>query len=79
MASEKRPSSFYLDLKNLRERFEEVDKDGKGFIDYEELQVMIASMEEFDPAMARELMDYLDRDKDGKVSRSRNHSIILLK
>lgn len=67
MTTEKRPSSLYFDLISLRERFDEVDRDGKGFIDYKGLQTMIENMEEFDPGMARELMDTLDRDKDGKV------------
>ena len=68
MSAEKRPSSLYLDLKNLRELFQEVDKDEKGYIDFDGLQEMISNMEEFDPNMAKELMEKLDRDKDGKVS-----------
>ena len=67
MTDKKRPSSLYLDLKELRERFEEVDKEKKGYIDYNGLQQMISNME-FDPALTRQLMDNLDRDKDGKVS-----------
>ena len=67
MADEKRRSSLYLDLKELRERFEEVDKDNKGYIDYGGLEQMIAGMEGFNSSMAGELMDSLDRDKDGKV------------
>lgn len=67
MADEKRRSSLYLDLKELRERFEEVDQDNKGYIDYGGLEQMIAGMEGFDSSMAGELMDSLDRDKDGKV------------
>ena len=67
MTDKKRPSSLYLDLKELRERFEEVDKEKKGYIDYNGLQQMISNMD-FDPALTRQLMDNLDRDKDGKVS-----------
>lgn len=67
MTDQKRPSSLYLDLKQLRERFEEVDKEGKGYIDYNGLQLMISDMEGLDPGMAEELMANLDRDKDGKV------------
>lgn len=68
MSADKRPSSLYVDLKKLRELFQEVDKEEKGYIDFDGLQEMISSMEEFDPNMAKELMETLDRDKDGKVS-----------
>ena len=68
MASEKRPSSLYMDLKELRRRFDEVDKTMIGYIDYDGLQQMIAGMDGFDNSMAMELMNSLDRDKDGKVN-----------
>lgn len=68
MASEKRPSSLYMDLKELRRRFDEVDKTMIGYIDYDGLQQMIAGMDGFDNSMAMELMNSLDRDKDGKVT-----------
>ena len=62
MASEKRPSSLYLDLQELKEKFEEADIEGKGYIDRDGLQGMT---EGFD---LDELMLSLDRDKDGKVN-----------
>ena len=68
MAGEKRPSSLYMDLKELRKRFDEVDKTMIGYIDYDGLQQMIAGMDGFDNSMAMELMNSLDRDKDGKVN-----------
>lgn len=68
MSVEKRPSSLYLDLKSLGELFREVDKEEKGYIEFEGLQEMISNMNEFDPSMAKELMEKLDRDRDGKVS-----------
>ena len=68
MASEKRPSSLYMDLKELRKRFDEVDKTMIGYINYDGLQQMIAGMDGFDNSMAMELMNSLDRDKDGKVN-----------
>ena len=67
MASQKRPSSLYMDLKELRNRFDEVDIDGKGYIDYRGLQEMISGMEGFNSSALQELMDTLDRDRDGKV------------
>ena len=69
MANEKRPSSLYMDLKNLRERFNEIDKEEKGYIEREGLEQMIRGMEGFDVSMTTELMESLDRDKDGKVRR----------
>ena len=63
MAREKRPSSLYLDLKELKEKFDEADSEGKGYIDRDGLQRMT---EGFD---IDQLMLSLDRDKDGKVKR----------
>lgn len=62
-----RPSSLYMDLKELRVRFCEVDVEDKGYIDYSGLQVMISTMEGFDSSASKELMVALDRDGDGKV------------
>lgn len=62
MASEKRPSSLYLDLKQLKEKFEEVDREAKGYIDRDGLQQMTEALD------LEELMRSLDRDKDGKVN-----------
>ena len=56
-----------MDLKELRNRFDEVDIDGKGYIDYRGLQEMISGMEGFNSSALQELMDTLDRDRDGKV------------
>lgn len=63
-----RPSSLYMDLKELRVRFSEVDIHNKGYIEYEGLQQMISNMEGFDSSASSELMAALDRDGDGKVS-----------
>ena len=70
MASEpdsSRPSSLYMDLKELRNRFDEVDTEKNGYIDYKGLQDMISNMDGFDSFAVLELMKMLDRDGDGKV------------
>ena len=67
MATEKR-SSFLLDLRDLHNGFDAVDTEGKGYIDFDGLQLMIAGMKGLDGSMAQELMDSLDRNKDGKVT-----------
>ncbi len=67
MASEKRPSSLYMDLKELRNHFDEVDTEGYGYIDYDGLKRMISHMDGFDASALHELMNTLDRDGDGKV------------
>lgn len=66
MAAEKR-SSFLLDLRELRKGFDAVDTEGRGYIDFDGLKLMIEGMQGLDGSMANELMDSLDRDKDGKV------------
>jgi hypothetical protein len=67
MTDDKR-SSLYLHLKEIRERFENVDRENRGYIDCSGLREMISDMEDFDPDLADDLMDKLDRDKDGKVT-----------
>lgn len=67
MASGKR-SSFLLDLRDLRTSFDAVDTERRGYIDFDGLKLMIEDMEGLDHSMAHELMDSLDRNKDGKVS-----------
>lgn len=66
MAAQKR-SSFLLDLRDLRKGFDAVDTEGKGYIDFDGLRLMMDGMQGLDGSMAQELMDSLDRDKDGKV------------
>ena len=61
MASEKRPSSLYLDLRDLKEKFEEADHERKGYIDRDGLEQMTEGLD------VDELMLNLDRDNDGKV------------
>lgn len=62
-----RPSSLYMDLKELRKRFDEVDTERNGYIDYKGLQEMISTMDGFDSYAVQGLMNTLDRDGDGKV------------
>ena len=62
MASGKRPSSLYLDLRELKEKFEEADNEGKGYIDRDGLQGMTEGLD------IDALMLTLDRDNDGKVT-----------
>ena len=66
MATEKR-SSFLLDLRDLRDGFDAVDTERKGYIEFDGLKLMIEGMKGLDGSMAHELMDSLDRNNDGKV------------
>lgn len=59
--------SFYADLDHLRGLFENLDSEKTGFIGYNELTKLVQSMPNTEDSVVPELMDKLDRDKDGKV------------
>lgn len=59
--------SFYTDLDHLRKCFDEVDRQKNGFIGLQELTELVNSMPNSRDSVVVELMDKLDRDKDGKV------------
>lgn len=59
--------SFNTDLDHLRECFNEVDHLKSGFIGLEELTKLVNSMPDTGDSVVADLMEKLDRDKDGKV------------
>lgn len=61
--------SFYADLDHLRKCFDNVDSNKSGFIGYSELTKLVESMPmpNAGDSVVSELMQKLDRDKDGKV------------
>ncbi len=59
--------SFYADLDRLRSHFDSLDQDRTGYIGYSELQQLVQKMSGIEEAVLPELMEKLDRDKDGKV------------
>ena len=65
--------SFNTDLDHLRKCFNNVDLHKSGFIGLEGLSKLVDSMPDTDPehSIVAELMEKLDRDKDGKVGESR--------
>ena len=60
-------ASFYADLDLLRSQFDSLDPKNSGYIGYSELTTLVKSMQGFEESMVPELMERLDRDKDGKV------------
>lgn len=66
-ASSGKRRSFYTDLEYLRKCFDNVDQAKSGFIGYSELTKLVESMPTTGDAVVSELMEKLDRDKDGKV------------
>lgn len=60
--------SFNTDLDHLRKCFSDVDHLKSGFIGLEELTKLVNSMPDSRDSVVAELMETLDRDKDGKVS-----------
>lgn len=60
-------ASFYADLDLLRSQFDSLDPKNSGYIGYGELTTLVKSMQGFEESMVPELMERLDRDKDGKV------------
>lgn len=59
--------SFYADLDQLRKCFDNVDHEKSGFIGYNELTKLVQSMPDTGDSVVPELMEKLDRDRDGKV------------
>ena len=70
MASHPKRASFYADLDLLQTHFEALDKQTTGYIGYSELTQLVRDMPTFEDSMVPELMERLDRDKDGRVSES---------
>ena len=60
--------SLYADLERLRMHFSSLDPDNTGYIGYQELTALAQSESGMDESMVPELLERLDRDKDGKVS-----------
>ena len=69
LAMANRRASFYADLDLLRSQFDSLDPQNTGYIGYSELTTLVKSMQGFEESMVPDLMDRLDRDKDGKVIR----------
>ncbi len=65
--SKPKRSSFYADLDHLRTHFDALDTERCGFIGYAQLQTLAQQIQGFDESMVSELMEKLDRDRDGKV------------
>ena len=63
---ERKRASFYADLDVLRRHFNEVDAANTGLIGHEELTTMVKNMQGIEDSTT-ELLEKLDRDKDGKV------------
>lgn len=59
--------SFYADLDHMRSLFDSVDTTKTGYIGFRELCVLVRNIPGIEEAAVPELMDKLDRDKDGKV------------
>lgn len=62
----KRPS-FRADLDLLRTHFNALDPEKSGYIGYDELARLVKDMQGVEESMVPDLMEKLDRDKDGKV------------
>lgn len=67
MAGTGKRRSFYADLGHLRTCFKDLDPENLGFIGYGELTQLVQSMPNTKDSVVPELMEKLDRDKDGKV------------
>ena len=67
MAGRTKRTSLYADLDLLRTSFEAQDSEKSGYIGYSELTKLACEMQGFEESMVPELMERLDRDKDGKV------------
>ncbi len=65
--SKPKRASFYADLDHLRTHFDALDSENCGYIGYEQLKTLAKEIQGFDDSMVSELMEKLDRDKDGKV------------
>lgn len=67
MAANSKRASFLADLDRLRSVFETVDTEGLGYIRENELRRLARSVPGLAESTTPELMEKLDRDKDGKV------------
>ena len=67
-SSSSKRGSIYADLERLRMHFSSLDPDNTGYIGYQELTALARSESGMDESMVPELLERLDRDKDGKVS-----------
>ena len=67
MAASGKRQSFYADLDRLRQHFDSLDAEKSGHIGLQELTKLIESIPGVEESAVPELMDRLDRDKDGKV------------
>ena len=70
MAAGGKRRSFYTDLDHMRNLFDSVDSTNTGFIGYTELCALVRNIPGIEEAAVPELMEQLDRDKDGKVRKS---------
>ena len=67
MAAGGKRRSFYTDLDHMRSLFDSVDADKTGYIGFKELCILVRNIPGIEEAAVPELMDRLDRDRDGKV------------
>ena len=59
--------SFYTDLDHMQSLFDSVDTGRTGYIGFKELCILVRNIPGIEEAAVPELMDRLDRDRDGKV------------
>ena len=67
MAAGGKRRSFYADLDHMQSLFDAVDASKSGYIGFKELCVLVRNIPGIEEDAVPELMDKLDRDKDGKV------------
>lgn len=67
MSGRTKRASFYADLDLLRSHFEALDPQKSGYIGYKELAKLVQDIQGVEESMVPELMEKLDRDRDGKV------------
>ena len=67
-SSSSKRASLYADLEHLRTLFSSLDPDNTGYIGYQELSRLAQSESGMDESVVPELLEKLDRDKDGRVS-----------
>ena len=72
MAAGGKRRSFYADLDHMRSLFNSVDTSKTGSIGFPELCVLVRNIPGIEEAAVPELMEGLDRDKDGKVREIHN-------
>ena len=67
MATGGKRRSFNADLDHMRNLFDSVDSSKTGYIGFKELCLLVCSIPGIEEETVPELMENLDRDKDGKV------------